>query len=300
MAGDTARSPAVGSGPVAGSGPAAGPEPASGAPEGAGSPTAPGVVRTFDHLVVAVPDLSAGVREFEHLTGTRTIPGGSHPGRGTANHLVPLIPRGWEGAPLTYLEILGPDPAQDPALAARSLPGVTGLCAQRWAAHPADFDAAVAGADHAGVDYGDVFDMSRHTPDGGLLAWRLTRRTPLAHGGAQPFLIDWGSSPHPSHGLRPQHTPAGSTASDSAASDPAASDLAASDLAASDPAAEAPVTLVLERLEFFGPEPGRLSDAIRVLTEEQVSVAAAEESGFRAIISGPRGELMLTSVGVHP
>ena len=290
MAGDTAR--AAGS-----SGPAAGSRPASGAPSGSGPSTAPGVVRTFDHLVIAVPSLAAGVREFEHLTGARTVPGGSHPGRGSANHLVPLVPRGGEGAPLTYLEILGPDPAQDPALAARSLPGVTGLCAQRWAAHPADFDAAVASADQAGVDYGDVFDMSRHTPDGGLLAWRLTRRTPLAHGGAQPFLIDWGSSPHPAHGLRPQHTVSESTASDSAASDLVASDTAASVPVAADPAAEAPVTLVLERLEFFGPDPERLSDAIRVLTEEQVSVEAAAESGFRAIISGPRGELTLTSVG---
>ncbi|GAA4510983.1 hypothetical protein GCM10023159_14380 [Brevibacterium yomogidense] len=247
-----------------------------------------------------MPDLAAGVREFELLTGARTVPGGSHPGRGTANHLVPLIPRGWEGAPLTYLEILGPDPAQDPALAARSLPGVTGLCAQRWAAHPTGFDAAVARADQAGVDYGDVFDMSRHTPDGGLLAWRLTRRTPLAHGGAQPFLIDWGSSPHPAHGLRPQPTSSQFTTADPAASDPAASDPAASDPAAPAPAAEAPVTLLLERLEFFGPDPERLSDAIRVLTEEQVSVEAAAESGFRATISGPRGELTLTSVGVHP
>lgn len=299
MAGDTARA-ADRSGPAAGSAPVDSSGPVSGAPAGSGSLTAPGVVRTFDHLVVAVPDLAAGVREFEQLTGARTVPGGSHPGRGTANHLVPLIPRGWEGVPLTYLEILGPDPAQDPALAARSLPGVTGLCAQRWAAHPADFDAAVAGADQAGVDYGDVFDMSRHTPDGSLLAWRLTRRTPLAHGGAQPFLIDWGSSPHPAHGLRPQHTVSESTVPVPAASDLVASDPAASVPVAAVPAAEAPVTLVLERLEFFGPDPERLSDAIRVLTEEQVSVEAAAESGFRAIISGPRGELTLTSVGVHP
>src|SRR5699024_7239395 len=56
-----------------------------------------GVVSTFDHLVIAVPDLAAGVREFEELTGVRTTPGGSHPGRGTANHIVSLTPRGWTG-----------------------------------------------------------------------------------------------------------------------------------------------------------------------------------------------------------
>ena len=161
-----------------------------------------GVPRTFDHLVVAVPDLAAGVAEFEELTGVRSIPGGSHPGRGTANHLVPMVPRGWGADSLTYLEILGPDPEQDPALAARSLPGVTGICAQRWAVHPDDFDGTVEAADAAGVDYGSVFDMARSTPDGGRLEWRLTRRAPLAFGGAQPFLIDWGTSPHPGGALR--------------------------------------------------------------------------------------------------
>lgn len=235
---------------------------------------AAGVVRTFDHLVLAVPDLAAGVKEFQELTGATTTPGGSHPGRGTANHLVPLVPRGWEGAALTYLEILGPDPAQDPALAARSLPGVTGLCAQRWAVHPDDFDATVASADHSGIDYGQVFDMRRNTPDGGLLEWRLTRRAPLAYGGAQPFLIDWGSSPHPADTLRAaMQAPAQSTPSE--------------------PAAEVPVTLILESLEFFGPDPDELREAVRVLTGELVAVDEAAEPGFRAVISGPRGETVI-------
>ena len=223
--------------------------------------TAPGVVRTFDHLVVAVPDLGAGVREFEELTSVRTTPGGSHPGRGTANHIVPLVPRGWSGSPLTYLEILGPDPQQDPELAARSLPGVTRMLAQRWAAHPDDLDATVAAAEQAGVDFGQVFDMSRNTPDGGLLEWRLTRRTPLAHGGAQPFLIDWGTSQHPADILRE--------------------------------AGAAEGVLVLERLEFYGPEPEVLREAIRVLTGETVEVTQAPEPGVRAVITGPAGECVI-------
>lgn len=232
--------------------------------------TAPGVVRTFDHLVVAVPDLAAGVQEFEERTGARTTPGGSHPGRGTANHIVPLMPRGWTGAPLTYLEILGPDPQQDPALAARSLPGVTRMLLQRWAAHPDDLDATVAAAQQAGVDFGQVFDMSRHTPDGALLEWRLTRRAPLAHGGAQPFLIDWGTSQHPADTLRE----AGGHASEAAAGG-------------------VQDALVLERLEFFGPEPAVLREAIRVLTGETVDVAQAAEPGARAVITGPAGDIVI-------
>jgi hypothetical protein len=109
------------------------------------------------------------------------------------------------------------------------------------------------------VDYGQVFDMSRSTPDGGLLEWRLTRRTPLAHGGAQPFLIDWGTSAHPADTLR-ETTDGG---------------------------------LVLERLEFFGPDPDALSRAIQVLTGETVEVVRADRPGIRAVISGPAGELTI-------
>lgn len=250
--------------------------------------TAPGVVRTFDHLVVAVPDLGAGVREFEELTDVRTTPGGSHPGRGTANHIVPLVPRGWSGSPLTYLEILGPDPQQDPELAARSLPGVTRMLAQRWAAHPDDLDATVAAAERAGVDFGQVFDMSRNTPDGGLLEWRLTRRTPLAHGGAQPFLIDWGTSQHPADTLR-EVPPTPRDAAGEAAREPAAASAEATGGSSLEPG---PV-LVLERLEFYGPEPEVLREAIRVLTGETVDVAQAPEPGVRAVISGPAGECVI-------
>lgn len=248
-----------------------------------GAHAANGVVRTFDHLVVAVPDLAAGVREFEDLAGVRTTPGGSHPGRGTANHIVPLVPRGWAGAPLTYLEILGPDPQQDPTLAARSLPGVTRMLLQRWAAHPDDLDATIAAAEQAGVDFGQVFDMSRHTPDGSLLERRLTRRTPLAHGGAQPFLIDWGTSQHPADTLRE----AGAGRGDTPEAGAGAGDAGGAPVRAA--------ALVLERLEFYGPEPDVLQEAIRVLTGESADVAQAPEPGVRAVISGPAGELTITS-----
>ena len=241
---------------------------------------------TFDHLVIAVPDLAAGVREFEELTGVRTTPGGRHPGRGTANHIVSLTPRGWTGQPLTYLEILGPDPQQDPDLAAQSLPGVTRMLAQRWAAHPDDLDATVAAAERAGVDFGQVFDMSRNTPDGGLLEWRLTRRTPLAHGGAQPFLIDWGTSQHLADTLREAAATSYEAAGD-AGREPAGASADTTDGSSSQPG------LVLERLEFFGPDPEVLREAIRVLTGETVDVAQAPEPGVRAVISGPAGECVI-------
>jgi hypothetical protein len=40
--------------------------------------------------------------------------------------------------------------------------------------------------------------MSRRTPDGTLLAWRLTDGVAAHPSGLVPFLIDWGASRHPS------------------------------------------------------------------------------------------------------
>lgn len=156
----------------------------------------------FDHLVIAVPDLAESVEQCHNLLGVEAIPGGAHPGLGTANALLGLSGDDdgpWVGRDI-YLEILGPDPEQDPALAASRLAGITAPTVQRWAIHPADFDGLVTSAARSRqphVDLGEVHDMTRRTPEGTLLEWRLTRRTPLALGGIQPFLIDWKSSPHP-------------------------------------------------------------------------------------------------------
>ncbi len=72
---------------------------------------------------------------------------------------------------------------------------------QRWAVQPPDFDRTVAGVGVAGLTdtvLGRVYDMSRTTPGGDTLRWRLTRRLPLPQNGVPPFLIDWQDSPHPS------------------------------------------------------------------------------------------------------
>ena len=160
------------------------------------------VPSALDHIVLTVPDLESGVAEFTELTGAVPVFGGSHPGRGTANFLVGLQPEGYADGALSYIEILGPDPKQESqgelALDAHL---ATGLTLQTWVVHPLDFDAQVARARQAGIDFGEVAPMSRNTPEGEELQWRLTRRSPLPHGGAQPFLIDWGASRHPARSL---------------------------------------------------------------------------------------------------
>ncbi|RBP63452.1 glyoxalase-like protein [Brevibacterium sanguinis] len=170
----------------------------------------------FDHLVIAVPDLAENVEQCERILGVRPVPGGSHPGLGTANALLGLdvdgdgdgdSARGGDGPRPVYLEFIGPDPEQDPALAADRLAGITEPTVQRWAIRPVDFDAVVTAAATAPgprVDLGAVADMTRRTPDGEVLEWRLTRRMPLALGGIQPFLIDWKDTPHPSSRAMPR------------------------------------------------------------------------------------------------
>ena len=141
----------------------------------------------LDHLVLAGPDLAALVADFTARTGVTPARGGSHTGRGTANHLVGL-------GGTSYLELIGPDPEQAEPAAPRpfGLDDLTAVRVVTWAVRPDDLDATIARACATGYDPGDASAMSRRTPAGDELRWRLTPdRGPL------PFLIDWGSSTHP-------------------------------------------------------------------------------------------------------
>ncbi|MFE9622251.1 VOC family protein [Streptomyces sp. NPDC006527] len=147
----------------------------------------------LDHLVLTTPDLAATVAEFTRRTGVTPAPGGVHLGLGTRNHLVGLGGR-------AYLEIIGPDPEQ-PAPAGPRPFCVDGLDRPRtstWAISPPDLDRAVAAARASGYDPGDVREMSRRRPDGTVLEWRLTDGGAPHPSGLVPFLIDWGSTVHPS------------------------------------------------------------------------------------------------------
>jgi hypothetical protein len=146
-----------------------------------------------DHVVYGVADLDAAMDELAERLGVRPAPGGRHVGRGTHNALLGL----GDGA---YLEVIAADPEQAPApgpmafaLDRLRLPRLVG-----WACRTADLDQQVAAARERGHDPGEVRPMSRRRPDGSLLEWRLTRHDPDPDRLVVPFLIDWGSSPHPS------------------------------------------------------------------------------------------------------
>jgi hypothetical protein len=147
----------------------------------------------IDHLAYAAADLDAAVADIGARFGLTPAAGGRHVGVGTRNYLLSLD----HGA---YLELIGPDPTQRMPEGATLPFGIHTLAGGArlagFAIGADDLDARVARARAAGYDPGDVHDMQRATPDGGLLSWRLTLGG--SHDGLVPFLIDWLGSPHPS------------------------------------------------------------------------------------------------------
>ncbi len=147
----------------------------------------------LDHVAYGVPDLDAACHELAERLGVGPMPGGQHRGLGTHNAILAL----GEGA---YLEVIAPDPNQPPPSRPRPF-GLDALDDPRlvaWAAKAPDIESRVERARSAGYDPGNVIKLGRNLPDGGRLEWRLTFPEELAGDGLVPFLIDWGSTPHPS------------------------------------------------------------------------------------------------------
>jgi hypothetical protein len=144
-------------------------------------------------LVYATPTLAETVELVHKGVGVRPIEGGRHVGLGTRNYLMSL----GEGS---YLELIGRD--QDQAGYAGDLPfGMDSLAHPRlvsWALRVDGIDGFVSDVRRSGFDPGEVVAMSRRTPDGRELRWRLTRSNRSASPDLFPFLIDWGDTPHPS------------------------------------------------------------------------------------------------------
>lgn len=145
-----------------------------------------------DHLVYVVRNLDEAIDHLETMLGVRAAIGGAHPGLGTHNALIAL-------GPACYLELLAPDPSQ-PAPAGERWLGVDASPLPRistWAAKATNLHARIAHAAEQGVDLGAVREGKRQRPDGTTLAWQLSVRHELLADGLVPFLIDWGTSPHP-------------------------------------------------------------------------------------------------------
>ena len=152
----------------------------------------------IDHLVYASTDLPRASAAIANMLGATPTPGGSHVGRGTCNELLSL-----GGA--TYLEVIGPDPAQPAPEGPRpfGIDGTTAPALVAWCVRPLQpLEEIVSDACAAGIDFGAVAAMSRRRPDG--VCWRGSLTFPQLNGPfgcALPFMIDWGESAHPTDTL---------------------------------------------------------------------------------------------------
>src|SRR5690349_22840142 len=130
----------------------------------------------LDHVIMAVPDLDQATDALERVLGLRATRGGRHPSLGTENAVVPL-----GGA---YLELVA---VTDEQSAAGSAFGRSALAARTdgarftgWVARTDDLDAA-----------GPIVALSRETPDGGRITWRMAELDRLGDGGVLPPLLTW-------------------------------------------------------------------------------------------------------------
>ncbi len=158
----------------------------------------------LDHLVYAGPDLAAAVAEVAELTGVTPVAGGRHP-VGSANALVALSVAGERRR--HYLEVVGPDPDRQGTAPVTAF-GIDHLTEPRMVTFAAraegeSIERVIERSRQGGYDPGDPRAMSRATPGGGLLEWRLTRAMEGPVESLVPFLIDWGSTPHPGLGALP-------------------------------------------------------------------------------------------------
>lgn len=151
---------------------------------------------SLDHLVVAGTDLSALVAWWATTSGHQPSSGGSHVGLGTKNALV--------GLGNSYLELVGPDPEQEPPQQPRPF-GIDELPDHSirlvtFALAVDDLDKALEFMRSSGVPFGPARPMSRAKPDGSLLTWRLA--LPAGFDGVMPFLIEWEpGAAHPAASL---------------------------------------------------------------------------------------------------
>lgn len=152
----------------------------------------PGVPEGVDHLLYAVGDLEAGRDEVERMLGARPVLGGRHPRYGTHNALLSL-------GPATYLEVIAPDPGL--AVPERGvLLGGDRHAAGRlatWVLRSESIDDVFADGRAAAAGLGPIESGSRESPGGTSLTWKLSDPYALPLDGAVPFLISWGSTPHP-------------------------------------------------------------------------------------------------------
>jgi catechol 2,3-dioxygenase-like lactoylglutathione lyase family enzyme len=142
----------------------------------------------FDHAVIAVRDLDAGIKQFQRL-GFDVRPGGRHTGRGTHNALFRFG--------LDYVELLSVYD-EDEARANNSIGrGITDLLTDRdtsligYALATTNIEQDAQRFRGTGTELPNPNHMSRKRPDGQQLSWRTLAPGGVSWGRPWPFLIQW-------------------------------------------------------------------------------------------------------------
>jgi Glyoxalase-like domain len=157
-----------------------------------------------------------------------------------------------------YLEIMAPDPQQTASPSERSAK-LKKLGEPRlvgWAAHPGDLQVLAADLAKAGIAAEGPTAGSRKRPDGSVLHWKTLNLKDGANG-LLPFFIEWGTdSTHPSE--------------------------------------DAPSGCQLLCFELLTPDPAALGKTTAKLMLT-APIAKGPRPQLRAVISGPNGQLDITS-----
>ena len=224
-----------------------------------------------DHLVVVAASLDEGVAWCEATLGVTPDPGGEHPLMGTHNRLLSVASPQFERAYLEIIAIHEGAPKSIPASdkrwfdmdssALRQCVGQHGPQLVHWVARVADVAVARSTLRAWDLDPGQPVQASRATALG-LLEWQITIRPDGQRqlGGCLPTLIQWGNS-HPTDAL------------------PASG-------------------VTLQALSLTHPEPDAVTEALHALGMKGLPVQRGSSPGLHAVLSTPRGQVSLTSVGL--
>lgn len=150
----------------------------------------------LDHIIFAAPALEQGMDAIEELLGIRPVIGGKHPSFGTHNALLSI---GDE----YYLEVIAPDPS--------TIPPARGIFLDKafqkpphlatWVMRSYSIVETLSSISNEVVQMGALQSGKRQTPDGTMVSWMLSDPYVLPLDGAVPFIIDWGTTPHPANSL---------------------------------------------------------------------------------------------------
>jgi Glyoxalase-like domain len=155
-----------------------------------------------------------------------------------------------------YLEVIAPDPKQSEIVHYPQLRSMIEPRLIGWAVHPPDIAAVAKQLRENNIAFTGPDDGSRKRPDGRVLTWKTVNLADDRHG-LLPFFIEW--SPDSVH-----------------------------------PSTDAPANCTLDYFEILSDEPDELAATIKRMGLD-VPVQRSDKPRLRALITGPKGDLGLTT-----